>query len=186
MANNIGKISQVIGAVVDVQFEGHLPAIQNALEVDNNGQRLVLEVAQHLGESAVRTIAMDSTEGLVRGANAADTGAQITVPVGPETLGSILNVIGEPVDEGKPVKSKKHYPIHRPAPEYVDQSTEAEILVTGIKVVDLLAPYAKGGKIGLFGGAGVGKTVLIMELINNVAKAHGGYSVFAGVGERTR
>ena len=186
MANNIGKISQVIGAVVDVQFEGHLPAIQNALEVDNGGQRLVLEVAQHLGESSVRTIAMDSTEGLVRGADAADTGAPITVPVGPETLGRILNVIGEPVDEGKPVKSAKHYPIHRPAPEYVDQSTEAEILVTGIKVVDLLAPYAKGGKIGLFGGAGVGKTVLIMELINNVAKAHGGYSVFAGVGERTR
>ena len=186
MANNIGKISQVIGAVVDVEFEGHLPAIQNALEVDNNGQRLVLEVAQHLGESSVRTIAMDSTEGLVRGADAADTGDPITVPVGPETLGRILNVIGEPVDEGKPVKAKKHYPIHRPAPEYVDQSTEAEILVTGIKVVDLLAPYAKGGKIGLFGGAGVGKTVLIMELINNVAKAHGGYSVFAGVGERTR
>jgi len=187
MANNaIGKISQVIGAVVDVEFDGNLPAIQNALEVDNNGQRLVLEVAQHLGESSVRTIAMDSTEGLVRGADAVDTGAPITVPVGPETLGRILNVIGEPVDEGKPVKSKKHYPIHRPAPEYVDQSTEAEILVTGIKVVDLLAPYAKGGKIGLFGGAGVGKTVLIMELINNVAKAHGGYSVFAGVGERTR
>ncbi len=186
MANNIGKISQVIGAVVDVAFEGHLPAIQNALEVDNNGQRLVLEVAQHLGESSVRTIAMDSTEGLVRGADAADTGAPITVPVGPETLGRILNVIGEPVDEGKPVKSSKQYPIHRPAPAYVDQSTEAEILVTGIKVVDLLAPYAKGGKIGLFGGAGVGKTVLIMELINNVAKAHGGYSVFAGVGERTR
>ncbi|HCV87905.1 MAG TPA: F0F1 ATP synthase subunit beta [Alphaproteobacteria bacterium] len=186
MANNIGKISQVIGAVVDVAFEGHLPAIQNALEVDNNGQRLVLEVAQHLGESSVRTIAMDSTEGLVRGADAADTGAPITVPVGPETLGRILNVIGEPVDEGKPVKSAKQYPIHRPAPAYVDQSTEAEILVTGIKVVDLLAPYAKGGKIGLFGGAGVGKTVLIMELINNVAKAHGGYSVFAGVGERTR
>ena len=186
MANNIGKISQVIGAVVDVAFEGHLPAIQNALEVDNNGQRLVLEVAQHLGESSVRTIAMDSTEGLVRGAEATDTGAPITVPVGPETLGRILNVIGEPVDEGKPVKSAKQYPIHRPAPEYVDQSTEAEILVTGIKVVDLLAPYAKGGKIGLFGGAGVGKTVLIMELINNVAKAHGGYSVFAGVGERTR
>ena len=186
MANNIGKISQVIGAVVDVAFEGHLPAIQNALEVDNNGQRLVLEVAQHLGESSVRTIAMDSTEGLVRGADAADTGAPITVPVGPETLGRILNVIGEPVDEGQPVKSAKQYPIHRPAPEYVDQSTEAEILVTGIKVVDLLAPYAKGGKIGLFGGAGVGKTVLIMELINNVAKAHGGYSVFAGVGERTR
>ena len=186
MANNIGKISQVIGAVVDVAFEGHLSAIQNALEVDNNGQRLVLEVAQHLGESSVRTIAMDSTEGLVRGADAADTGAPITVPVGPETLGRILNVIGEPVDEGQPVKSAKQYPIHRPAPEYVDQSTEAEILVTGIKVVDLLAPYAKGGKIGLFGGAGVGKTVLIMELINNVAKAHGGYSVFAGVGERTR
>ncbi len=186
MANNIGKISQVIGAVVDVEFDGDLPAIQNALEVDNNGQRLVLEVAQHLGESAVRTIAMDATEGLVRGAEASDTGAPITVPVGPETLGRILNVIGEPVDEGKPVKSKKQYPIHRPAPEYVDQSTEAEILVTGIKVVDLLAPYAKGGKIGLFGGAGVGKTVLIMELINNVAKAHGGYSVFAGVGERTR
>jgi F-type H+-transporting ATPase subunit beta len=184
--NGIGKISQVIGAVVDVQFDGELPAIQNAIEVNNNGQRLVLEVAQHLGESAVRTIAMDATEGLVRGTEAVDTGAPITVPVGPETLGRILNVIGEPVDEGKPVKSKKHYPIHRPAPEYVDQSTEAEILVTGIKVVDLLAPYAKGGKIGLFGGAGVGKTVLIMERINNVAKAHGGYSVFAGVGERTR
>ena len=184
--NAIGKISQVIGAVVDVQFDGNLPAIQNALEVDNNGQRLVLEVAQHLGESSVRTIAMDSTEGLVRGADATDTGAPITVPVGPETLGRILNVIGEPVDEGEPVKAKKHYPIHRAAPEYIDQSTEAEILVTGIKVVDLLAPYAKGGKIGLFGGAGVGKTVLIMELINNVAKAHGGYSVFAGVGERTR
>ena len=184
--NGIGKISQVIGAVVDVEFDGELPAIQNALEVNNNGQRLVLEVAQHLGESAVRTIAMDATEGLVRGTDAVDTDAPITVPVGPETLGRIMNVIGEPVDEGKPVKSKKHYPIHRPAPDYVDQSTEAEILVTGIKVVDLLAPYAKGGKIGLFGGAGVGKTVLIMELINNVAKAHGGYSVFAGVGERTR
>ena len=184
--NGIGKISQVIGAVVDVEFDGELPSIQNALEVNNNGQRLVLEVAQHLGESAVRTIAMDATEGLVRGTDAVDTGAPITVPVGPETLGRIMNVIGEPVDEGKPVKSKKHYPIHRPAPDYVDQSTEAEILVTGIKVVDLLAPYAKGGKIGLFGCAGVGKTVLIMELINNVAKAHGGYSVFAGVGERTR
>ena len=184
--NGIGRISQVIGAVVDVEFDSELPAIQNALEVNNNGQRLVLEVAQHLGESAVRTIAMDATEGLVRGTSAVDTGAPITVPVGPETLGRIMNVIGEPVDEGKPVKSKKHYPIHRPAPDYVDQSTEAEILVTGIKVVDLLAPYAKGGKIGLFGGAGVGKTVLIMELINNVAKAHGGYSVFAGVGERTR
>ena len=187
MANNkSGTVSQVIGAVVDVEFDGELPAIQNAIEVDNNGQRLVLEVAQHLGESVVRTIAMDATEGLVRGIEAIDTGAPITVPVGPETLGRILNVIGEPVDEGKPVKAKKHYPIHRPAPEYVDQSTEAEILVTGIKVVDLLAPYAKGGKIGLFGGAGVGKTVLIMELINNIAKAHGGYSVFAGVGERTR
>ena len=184
--NGIGKISQVIGAVVDVEFDGELPAIQNAIEVNNNGQRLVLEVAQHLGESAVRTIAMDATEGLVRGTEAVDTGAPITVPVGPETLGRIMNVIGEPVDEGKPVKSKKHYPIHRAAPDYVDQSTEAEILVTGIKVVDLLAPYAKGGKIGLFGGAGVGKTVLIMELINNIAKAHGGYSVFAGVGERTR
>ena len=182
----VGKVSQVIGAVVDVVFDAEIPAIQNALEVDNNGQRLVLEVAQHLGESSVRTIAMDSTEGLVRGAAAVDTGAPITVPVGPETLGRILNVIGEPVDDGAPVKAKKYYPIHRPAPAYVDQSTEAEILVTGIKVVDLLAPYAKGGKIGLFGGAGVGKTVLIMELINNVAKAHGGYSVFAGVGERTR
>jgi F-type H+-transporting ATPase subunit beta len=154
--------------------------------VDNNGQRLVLEVAQHLGEQGVRCIAMDSTEGLVRGQEAVDTGAPITVPVGPETLGRILNVVGEPVDEREPVKSKKTYAIHRPAPDYVDQSTEAEILVTGIKVVDLFAPYAKGGKIGLFGGAGVGKTVLIMELINNVAKAHGGYSVFAGVGERTR
>jgi len=182
----VGKISQVIGAVVDVEFDGQIPDILNALEVDNNGQRLVLEVAQHLGESTVRTIAMDSTEGLVRGAEAVDTGNPITVPVGPETLGRILNVIGEPVDEGAPVKAKVNYPIHRPAPEYVDQSTEAEILVTGIKVIDLLAPYAKGGKIGLFGGAGVGKTVTIMELINNVAKAHGGYSVFAGVGERTR
>ena len=187
MAKNAnGKITQIIGAVVDVDFDGELPPILNAVEVDNNGQRLVLEVAQHLGEQGVRCIAMDSTEGLVRGQEATDTGAPITVPVGPETLGRILNVIGEPVDEGKPVKAKTSYAIHRPAPEYVDQSTEAEILVTGIKVVDLLAPYAKGGKIGLFGGAGVGKTVLIMELINNVAKAHGGYSVFAGVGERTR
>ena len=186
MANAVGKISQVIGAVVDVEFEGAIPDILNAIEVDNNGNRLVLEVAQHLGESTVRTIAMDSTEGLVRGAKATDTGAPITVPVGPETLGRILNVIGEPVDEGKPVKAKTHFPIHRPAPDYVDQSTESEILVTGIKVIDLLAPYAKGGKIGLFGGAGVGKTVTIMELINNIAKAHGGYSVFAGVGERTR
>ncbi|XDZ65713.1 F0F1 ATP synthase subunit beta [Alphaproteobacteria bacterium LSUCC0684] len=187
MAKNAnGKITQIIGAVVDLEFDGDLPPILNAVEVDNNGQRLVLEVAQHLGEQGVRCIAMDSTEGLVRGQEAVDTGAPITVPVGPETLGRILNVVGEPVDERAPVKSKKTYAIHRPAPDYVDQSTEAEILVTGIKVVDLLAPYAKGGKIGLFGGAGVGKTVLIMELINNVAKAHGGYSVFAGVGERTR
>ena len=180
------KVSQVIGAVVDVEFDGAIPDILNALEVDNNGQRLVLEVAQHLGENTVRTIAMDATEGLVRGTEATDTGGSITVPVGPETLGRIMNVIGEVVDEGKPIKAKKSYAIHRPAPEYVDQSTESEILVTGIKVIDLLAPYAKGGKIGLFGGAGVGKTVTIMELINNVAKAHGGYSVFAGVGERTR
>ena len=184
--NAVGKVSQVIGAVVDVEFDGAIPDILNALEVDNNGQRLVLEVAQHLGENTVRTIAMDATEGLVRGTEATDTGAPITVPVGPETLGRIMNVIGEVVDEGKPIKAKKSYAIHRPAPEYVDQSTESEILVTGIKVIDLLAPYAKGGKIGLFGGAGVGKTVTIMELINNVAKAHGGYSVFAGVGERTR
>ena len=184
--NAVGKVSQVIGAVVDVEFDGAIPDILNALEVDNNGQRLVLEVAQHLGENTVRTIAMDATEGLVRGTEATDTGAPITVPVGPETLGRIMNVIGDVVDEGKPIKAKKTYAIHRSAPEYVDQSTESEILVTGIKVIDLLAPYAKGGKIGLFGGAGVGKTVTIMELINNVAKAHGGYSVFAGVGERTR
>ncbi|MDP6217234.1 MAG: F0F1 ATP synthase subunit beta [Alphaproteobacteria bacterium] len=184
--NAVGKISQVIGAVVDVEFDGAIPEILNALEVDNNGQRLVLEVAQHLGENTVRTIAMDATEGLVRGAEATDTGAPITVPVGPETLGRIINVIGDVVDEGKAINAKVNYPIHRAAPEYVDQSTESEILVTGIKVIDLLAPYAKGGKIGLFGGAGVGKTVTIMELINNVAKAHGGYSVFAGVGERTR
>ncbi len=184
--NAVGKISQVIGAVVDVKFDGAIPDILNALEVDNNGQRLVLEVAQHLGENTVRTIAMDATEGLVRGAEATDTGAPITVPVGPETLGRIINVIGDVVDEGKAINAKVNYPIHRAAPEYVDQSTESEILVTGIKVIDLLAPYAKGGKIGLFGGAGVGKTVTIMELINNVAKAHGGYSVFAGVGERTR
>ena len=184
--NAVGKVSQIIGAVVDVEFDGAIPDILNALEVNNNGQRLVLEVAQHLGESTVRTIAMDGTEGLVRGAEAVDSGAPITVPVGPETLGRILNVIGEPVDEGASIKSKKTAPIHRSAPEYVDQSTESEILVTGIKVIDLLAPYAKGGKVGLFGGAGVGKTVTIMELINNVAKAHGGYSVFAGVGERTR
>ncbi|MEM1377962.1 MAG: F0F1 ATP synthase subunit beta [Pseudomonadota bacterium] len=181
-----GKVSQVIGAVVDVKFDGDLPPILNALETDNNGNRLVLEVAQHLGENTVRTIAMDSTEGLVRGQDVVDNGAPIEVPVGDETLGRIMNVIGEPVDEVGPIKTKAKRAIHQDAPEYVEQSTEAEILVTGIKVVDLLAPYAKGGKIGLFGGAGVGKTVLIMELINNVAKAHGGYSVFAGVGERTR
>jgi F-type H+-transporting ATPase subunit beta len=187
MAKNIvGKITQVLGAVVDVQFEGDLPAILNALHVQNQGKTLVLEVAQHLGEKTVRTVAMDTTDGLVRGQQAADTGSAITVPVGPETLGRIINVVGEPVDERGPVNAKKFYPIHRPAPEFVDQSTEAQVLITGIKVVDLLAPYAKGGKIGLFGGAGVGKTVIIMELINNIAKAHGGYSVFAGVGERTR
>src|SRR5207302_77354 len=184
--NIVGTITQVIGAVVDVRFEGELPSILNALQVDNAGRTLVLEVAQHLGENTVRTVAMDTTDGLVRGAEVVDTGGPITMPVGPETLGRILNVIGEPVDERGPIVTKMRSPIHRPAPEFVDQSTEAEILVTGIKVVDLLAPYAKGGKIGLFGGAGVGKTVLIQELINNVAKAHGGYSVFAGVGERTR
>ncbi len=181
-----GKISQVIGAVVDVQFEGELPEILNALETQNGDIRLVLEVAQHLGERTVRTIAMDSTEGLVRGQAVSDTGAPISVPVGEATLGRIINVIGEPVDEAGPVEAGETRAIHQEAPEFVEQSTEAELLVTGIKVVDLLAPYAKGGKIGLFGGAGVGKTVLIMELINNVAKAHGGYSVFAGVGERTR
>ena len=184
--NAVGKITQVIGAVVDVQFEDHLPAILNALETTNGGKRLVLEVAQHLGESTVRTVAMDSSEGLVRGQDVTDTGEPIAVPVGDETLGRIINVIGEPVDEAGPVKTKEKRALHQPAPSYVDQSTEAQVLVTGIKVVDLLAPYAKGGKVGLFGGAGVGKTVLIMELINNVAKAHGGYSVFAGVGERTR
>jgi F-type H+-transporting ATPase subunit beta len=185
--NVVGRVAQVIGAVVDVQFdEGHLPSILNALHTQNQGQRLVLEVAQHLGESTVRTIAMDSTEGLIRGQEVLDTGAPISVPVGPETLGRILNVVGEPIDERGPVNPKMRLPIHRAAPDFVDQSTEAEILVTGIKVVDLLAPYAKGGKVGLFGGAGVGKTVIIMELINNIAKAHGGYSVFAGVGERTR
>jgi len=182
----MGKISQVIGAVVDVQFEGPLPEILNALETDNNGTRLVLEVAQHLGERTVRTIAMDSTEGLVRGQPVTDSGSAIMVPVGKETLGRIINVIGEPVDEAGPVVTEVKRAIHQEAPAFVEQSTESELLVTGIKVVDLLAPYAKGGKIGLFGGAGVGKTVLIMELINNVAKAHGGYSVFAGVGERTR
>jgi len=185
-ANQAGRITQVIGAVVDVQFEGHLPAILNALETRNGGQRLVLEVAQHLGESTVRTIAMDTAEGLVRGQEVSDTGAPITVPIGVGTLGRIMNVIGEPVDEAGPIKAEGMRAIHQEAPSFTDQSTEAEILVTGIKVVDLLAPYAKGGKIGLFGGAGVGKTVLIQELINNVAKAHGGYSVFAGVGERTR
>ena len=184
--NNVGTISQVIGAVVDVSFPDRLPAILSALETDNNGNRLVLEVAQHLGENTVRTIAMDSTEGLTRGQNVTDTGSQIRVPVGPATLGRILNVIGEPIDERGPVNATETAPIHAEAPLFVDQSTESSILVTGIKVIDLLAPYAKGGKIGLFGGAGVGKTVLIQELINNIAKGHGGTSVFAGVGERTR
>src|SRR5579864_4092560 len=184
--NAIGTITQVIGAVVDVKFDGELPFILSALHAQNQGKTLVLEVAQHLGENTVRTVAMDTTDGLVRGAEVVDTGAPIAVPVGPETLGRIINVVGEPVDERGPVNAKRSSPIHKPAPEFVDQSTEAEILVTGIKVVDLLAPYAKGGKIGLFGGAGVGKTVIIMELINNIAKKHGGYSVFAGVGERTR
>ncbi|WP_181705010.1 F0F1 ATP synthase subunit beta [Chthonobacter rhizosphaerae] len=182
----VGRITQVIGAVVDVKFDDHLPAILNALETTNNGGRLVLEVAQHLGENTVRTIAMDISEGLVRGQEVVDTGAPISVPVGDACLGRIVNVIGEPVDEAGPVVGEGTRAIHQSAPSYVEQSTEAQILVTGIKVVDLLAPYAKGGKIGLFGGAGVGKTVLIMELINNIAKAHGGYSVFAGVGERTR
>src|ERR1700674_259144 len=186
MANKIGRIAQVIGAVVDVQFEGDLPPILNALETSNQGSRLVLEVAQHLGESTVRTVAMDTTEGLVRGQEVTDTGQPIEVPVGEGTLGRIINVIGEPVDEAGPVKFKERRAIHQETPLYTEQSTEAEILVTAIKVVDLLTPYAKGGKIGLFGGAGVGKTVIIMELINNIAKAHGGYSVFAGVGERTR
>ncbi len=184
--NSVGRIRQVTGAVVDVQFDGELPQILNALETTNGGARLVLEVAQHLGENTVRTIAMDSTEGLVRGQEVSDSGAPITIPVGDETLGRIMNVVGEPVDEAGPIKTKTTRGIHQPAPEFVEQSTEAQILVTGIKVVDLLAPYAKGGKIGLFGGAGVGKTVLIQELINNIAKTHGGYSVFAGVGERTR
>ena len=184
--NNAGSISQIMGAVVDVKFDGDMPEILNSLEVQGLDRRLVLEVAQHLGEGQVRTIAMDTTDGLVRGTEVIDTGGPIEVPVGPETLGRILNVIGEPVDEAGPVESKATSAIHKPAPEFVDQSTETEILVTGIKVVDLIAPYAKGGKVGLFGGAGVGKTVIIMELINNIAKAHGGYSVFAGVGERTR
>ncbi len=181
-----GKVSPVMGAVVDVQFDGHLPEILNALHTENRGNKLVLEVAQHLGEQTVRTIAMDGTEGLTRGQEVIDTGEPIAVPVGRETLGRIMNVIGEPIDERGPVDAKATAPIHAPAPEFVDQSTDTEVLVTGIKVVDLLTPYPKGGKIGLFGGAGVGKTVLIMELINNVAKAHGGFSVFAGVGERTR
>lgn len=185
-AQNTGKIVQVIGAVIDVHFPNKMPAILNALEVNNQGNRLVLEVAKHVGENTVRAIALDSTDGLTRGQEVIDMGKPIQAPVGPETLGRILNVIGEPVDGRGEVGAKKHYPIHRPAPAFTDQSTETEILVTGIKVVDLLAPYSKGGKIGLFGGAGVGKTVLIMELINNIAKAHGGYSVFAGVGERTR
>jgi F-type H+-transporting ATPase subunit beta len=182
----IGKVRQVMGAVVDVQFEGGLPEILNSLETTNQGSRLVLEVAQHLGENTVRTIAMDSTEGLVRGQDVMDTGDSITVPVGEETLGRIMNVVGDPVDEAGPIKTNQRRGIHQPAPSFAEQSTEAEILNTGIKVVDLLAPYAKGGKIGLFGGAGVGKTVLIQELINNIAKMHSGYSVFAGVGERTR
>ncbi|MDQ4060066.1 MAG: F0F1 ATP synthase subunit beta, partial [Pseudomonadota bacterium] len=181
-----GRITQVLGPVVDVQFDGALPAILSALECDNQGTRLVLEVAQHLGENTVRAIAMDTTDGLTRGQEVRDMGQPIAVPVGDGTLGRIMNVIGEPVDEAGPIPADTRRPIHQPAPTFVEQSTEQEILITGIKVVDLLAPYAKGGKIGLFGGAGVGKTVLIMELINNVAKAHGGYSVFAGVGERTR
>ena len=184
--NNVGTIAQVIGAVVDVHFPENLPAILSALETDNNGTRLVLEVAQHLGENTVRTIAMDTTEGLTRGQTVTDTGNQIQVPVGPATLGRILNVVGEPIDERGPVATDLRAPIHAKAPEFIEQSTESAILVTGIKVIDLLAPYAKGGKIGLFGGAGVGKTVLIQELINNIAKGHGGTSVFAGVGERTR
>ncbi|WP_420003547.1 F0F1 ATP synthase subunit beta [Arenibacterium sp. LLYu02] len=186
MAQSKGKVTQIIGAVVDVQFDGELPAILNSLTTDNNGKKLVLEVAQHLGENSVRTIAMDATEGLVRGQEVVDTGAPITIPVGNATLGRILNVVGEPVDEGAPIVASEYRAIHQPAPEFIDQSTESQVLVTGIKVIDLLAPYAKGGKIGLFGGAGVGKTVLIMELINNIAKVHSGYSVFAGVGERTR
>jgi F-type H+-transporting ATPase subunit beta len=186
MSQAVGKITQVIGAVVDVQFDDNLPAILNALETDNKGNRLVLEVAQHLGENTVRTIAMDATEGLVRGAAVTDTGVPIAVPVGSATLGRIINVIGEPIDERGPVEADEKRPIHRAAPDFVEQSTESSMLETGIKVVDLLAPYAKGGKIGLFGGAGVGKTVLIMELINNIARGHGGFSVFAGVGERTR
>ena len=184
--NTVGTVTQIMGAVVDVRFEADLPAILNALEVDNHGRKVVLEVAQHLGESTVRTVAMDITDGMVRGQEVVDTGGPITVPVGPETLGRIINVIGEPIDDLGPVKTKQRFPIHRPAPEFIDQSTDTEILITGIKVIDLIEPYPKGGKVGLFGGAGVGKTVIIMELINNIAKAHGGFSVFAGVGERTR
>ena len=184
--NNAGAISQVTGAVVDVKFEGDLPYILSALVVENKGKRLILEVAQHLGESVVRCIAMDSTDGLVRGQKATDTGAPISMPVGPGTLGRIMNVVGEPIDGRGPINAKEYYPIHRAAPSFADQATSAEIFVTGIKVIDLLEPYVKGGKVGLFGGAGVGKTVLIQELINNIAKQHGGYSVFAGVGERTR
>ncbi|WP_127754211.1 MULTISPECIES: F0F1 ATP synthase subunit beta [unclassified Devosia] len=182
----VGRVSQIIGAVVDVTFDEHLPAILNSLETTNNGARLVLEVAQHLGENTVRTIAMDTTEGLVRGAQVIDTGSAISVPVGEATLGRIMNVIGEPIDEAGPIGEVERRGIHQEAPSFAEQSPESQVLVTGIKVVDLLAPYARGGKIGLMGGAGVGKTVLIQELINNVAKAHGGYSVFAGVGERTR
>ena len=186
MSRPKGKITQVMGAVVDVQFDNHLPEILNALETKNDGQKLILEVAQHLGENTVRTIAMDSSEGLVRGAIVEDAGAPISVPVGNPTLGRILNVVGEPVDEQGPIKAKELRPIHQPAPEFSEQATDTELLTTGIKVIDLLAPYSKGGKVGLFGGAGVGKTVLIMELINNIAKVHSGFSVFAGVGERTR
>src|SRR3954449_5973890 len=185
-SNLVGRVAQVIGAVVDVAFEGDLPPILTALETENHGNRLVLEVAQHLGENVVRTIAMDSTDGLTRGQEVRSTGSEIRVPVGPKTLGRIMNVIGEPIDDRGPIGSDMTAPIHAEAPAFVDQSTEAAILVTGIKVIDLLAPYARGGKIGLFGGAGVGKTVLIQELINNIAKGHSGKSVFAGVGERTR
>jgi F-type H+/Na+-transporting ATPase subunit beta len=184
--NNVGVVTQILGAVVDVKFDGDLPAILNALEIDHKGKRLILEVAQHIGESTVRCVAMDTTDGLVRGKEAKDSGSPIMMPVGPGTLGRIMNVIGEPVDERGPINTKEFAPIHRAAPSFVEQSTEAQILPTGIKVIDLLEPYLKGGKIGLFGGAGVGKTVLIQELINNIAKGYGGYSVFAGVGERTR
>merc|ERR1740138_1762497 len=186
MSSKAGKVTQVIGAVVDVQFSDHLPAILNSLEVEGHEVRLVLEVAQHLGESTVRTIAMDATEGLVRGQVVEDTESPIAIPVGEKTLGRIMNVIGEPIDERGPIEATQFYPIHKEAPVFTEQSTEQELLSTGIKVIDLIEPYPKGGKIGLFGGAGVGKTVVIMEVINNIAKAHGGFSVFAGVGERTR